>query len=331
MSQIDVHYRHYDGGYRGIWMRRCTIASAGLRSCLGNRWMRYLIALSWSGALAMVGVIFLLGQLLIEDSIVFTWLEELGPQLQNFAGALVTWLIEHPEISVRTTYNLLFYFFSTMISGLSFIAVAMVIPHLITRDLSSNAIVIYASKAVGRLDYLLGKLGTVLVVLCLTWFLPLIAAWFFGNLLAPDWGFFWHSRTALLKVFLYVGGSILFLGLVSLGVSAVSSKEKTCVGLWLFIWLFGNALVPLSMATKPWLKFFSFSYNLDQVALSVFRLNSELELAQANVPVLGRMLRGISSRTEEAWANPEIQGALIGLSIMILISAWIVWIKVKPE
>ena len=63
---------------------------------------------------------------------------------------------------------------------------------LITRDLASNAIIIYASKAVSRGDYLLGKFATAFGLLVLTWLGPVCAAWFVGNLLAPDWRFFWH-------------------------------------------------------------------------------------------------------------------------------------------
>ena len=65
----------------------------------------------------------------------------------------------------------------------------MAIPLLITRDLACNAIVIYSSKAVTRGDYLLGKFATAFGLLALTWLGPVCAAWFVGNLLAPDWTF----------------------------------------------------------------------------------------------------------------------------------------------
>jgi hypothetical protein len=80
---------------------------------------------------------------------------------------------------------------------LSIFALGMALPSLITRDLASNAIVIYSSKAVTRGDYLLGKFCTAFGVMSLTWLGPVCGAWFVGNLLAPDWKFFWHARIAL--------------------------------------------------------------------------------------------------------------------------------------
>ena len=89
---------------------------------------------------------------------------------------------------------MLFYYFGIWLMRVSIFALGMAIPLLITRDLASNAIIIYSSKAVTRGDYLLGKFATAFGLLALTWLGPVCAAWFMGNLLAPDWSFFWHSR-----------------------------------------------------------------------------------------------------------------------------------------
>src|SRR5688572_23880998 len=197
MPLHDASYKHWTGVHLGIWRRRAIIARQGLRSALANRWLRHLLVVCWGGALLHATLLFALGQLLVPDGLMSKWTSHLSPALQMFAGTLTEWLEDHPEISVRTAENILFYFVSGWLLPLSLIAIAQVIPHLITRDLSSNAITIYASKAVGRMDYLLGKFATVFILLGLTWLGPLLAAWLVGNLLAPNWHFFWHSRHAL--------------------------------------------------------------------------------------------------------------------------------------
>ena len=327
----DTTYKHWDGAHLGIWSRRAVIATNGLKSCLQVKWMRRVITLCWAAGMMQVVILFLLGQLLIADSIVVQWVGNLSPQLQAIGRALVGWLEQHPEISVRTTYNLLFFFFSSNLLTLTLIAIALAMPHLITSDLSSNAIIVYSSKAVGRFDYLLGKFGTLFCLMTLTWLGPVCVAWLFGNFLSTNWHFFWHSRAALGHTLLYVLGSMTILSVLALGVSAISTRAKATVSLWVALWLLGNAFVPIAIKTKPWLKFFSLSFNLQQISLAVFKLKDDFQLATDNIPFFGEMLKGIRRQANSVMQTPEMGGAIWGLSIMLAVSVIIILRKVKPE
>jgi hypothetical protein len=293
--------------------------------------MRYVITLCWGACFVQVGILFLIGQLLVTNSLMSRMLTNLDRPLQAFGQGLMVWLEGHPEISVRATQNLLFYFFSTQLLTFSLVAIALALPHLITRDLSSNAIIIYSHKAIGRFDYLLGKFAALFGLLCLTWLGPVCTAWFLGNLLAPHWHFFWHSRLALGNTLVYVLSSMTILSLLGLGVSAISEREKAAVGLWFGLWLIGNALVPLARQTKPWLKFCSFGFDLRQISVAVFRLKNDLDLVKENIPVFGQLLRGVRRQTLMALQSPELAGAMIGLSVMLLVAALILAWRVRPE
>src|SRR3984957_15224413 len=157
MPLHDVNYQHWTGTHRGIWARRWVIARNGLAASLNNKVIRNVVVLCWMLALTMSGLLFLVGQLLVADSIVVQWVGKLNPQLQSFAQMLTQWLQDHPEISVATTQNALFYFFSTYLMPVGIFVLGLAMPSLITRDLASNAILVYSSKAVTRGDYLLGK------------------------------------------------------------------------------------------------------------------------------------------------------------------------------
>jgi len=327
----DTSYQHWEGAHLGIWRRRAVIAANGLRSCLQVKWMRYLITLCWAGCLVQVTLLFCLGQLLIADSVVVQWLGNLNPQLQAIARALVGWLEQHPEISVRTTYNLLFYFFSANLLTFTLIAIALAMPHLITRDLSSNAIIVYSSKAIGRFDYLLGKVMTLYGLMTLTWLGPVCVAWFLGNLLSTNWHFFWHSRVALGHALVYALCSMTILSVLALGISAISVRAKATVSIWIAFWVLGNALVPIGLHTKPWLKFFSFSFDLEQISLAIFRLKNDFDLATTNIPFFGDMLRGLRRQANSVLQTPEPGAAIWGLAVMLALAALIVWRKVKPE
>src|SRR6266566_1783351 len=324
MPLHDISYQHWKGVHVGLWGRRWVIASNGLIACLQNRWMRHLVLLCWVAALGMAAIMFLVGQLLVADSIVVQWVANFSPELQSFARMLTTWLEHHPEISVRTTQNVLFYYFCIYLMRVSIFVLGMAIPWLITRDLASNAIIIYSSKAVSRGDYLLGKFSTAFGLIAFTWLGPVCAAWFMGNLLAPDWRFFWHARAALGHVFLYGLSSMCILSLLALGVSATSAKEKSTPALWFMWWIIGGVVTPIATHTQPWLRHLSFNYNLDQLALSLFRLGDDLKTAQDNIPVLGNMLKSIRAETMTALNAPAIWGAISALVIMLGVAAFVI-------
>lgn len=331
MALHDVRYRHWDGQHNGVWRRRWVIASSGLMACLQNRWARYLVGFCWLTALVYVGVLFCIGQLLVADSVVVEWAANLNPQLQAFVKALTTWLEQHPEISVRVTQGLLFYHYTTFLLPAALVAVALAIPHLITRDLASHAMVVYASKAINRFDYLLGKAGVILGLLTLTWLGPVVASWLLGNLLAPNWNFFWHSRVPLGHALLFLLVGMAFLAMLGLGVSALSSREKATVGLYVALWLVGRSLEPLGEVSRPWLKQLGFQYDLQQFARVVFQPEKDLKTAQDNVPMVGQMLRGFGRRPGSPRPPLVPETTWPALAVFALLSAGVVLARTKPE
>jgi hypothetical protein len=331
MPLHDVHYQHWTGTHRGIWARRWVIAQNGLAACVQNKAIRNLVVLCWMLALTMAAVLFLVGQLLVTDSVVTQSVEKFNPQLQTFVRMLTQWLEDHPEISVGTTQNVLFYFFSTYLMPVGIFVLGLAMPSLITRDLASNAILIYSSKAVTRGDYLLGKFCTAFGLLTVTWLGPVCAAWFLGNFLAPDWRFFWHARAALEHVLIFGVAGTIILSALALGVSAMSSREKATPAAWFMWWILGGVIQPIALHTKPWLRHLSFSYDLRQIGLSTFRLGDDLKTAQDNVPILGQMLGGIKAETRDALNHPTLAGALAALALMLVAGALIIRQRVKPE
>ena len=331
MPLHDIRYQHWEGDHIGIWKRRWVIAGNGIRSCLQVRGAWQMVGLCWMAALLMSAALFLIGQLLVADSIVVQWAGNLNPQLQNIVRMLTTWLAEHPEISVRTTQNLLFHYFCILLLPISIFILGAAMPLLITRDLASNAIIIYSSKALNRGDYLFGKFAMAFGLLTLTWLGPVCAAWLTGNLLAPDWRFFWHARAALGHALVFGLTSMTALSLLALGVSATSSKEKSTPAFWMIWWVVGWVITPIATHTQPWLRHLSFNYNLNQVALAVFRPGQDLKTAQDNIPMLGELLKNIRPETMNSLNSPSAWGGLLALGFMVAGAAWIIRRRVKPE
>jgi hypothetical protein len=330
MPLLDIHYQHWDGVHRGIWARRWVIAHNGLTACLRNKFMRNLVVMTWMFSLSATSALFLIGQLLVPDSLIVKWVSTLNQDLQGVANFLTTWLAQHPEISVRTTQDVIFYFFGIFLMPFSIFALGMAIPFLVTRDLASNAIIIYSSKAVTRGDYLLGKFCAAFGLLAITWLAPVCAAWFLGNLLAPDWKFFWHARVPLCNALIYGLSSMTALSILALGISSVSNKDKSTVSLWFAWWVLGWPLAEIASHTKPWLAHLSFSYDIRQIAIAVFGLGNDLKIAQDNIPILGSLLRNVRPDTMTALTTPALGGSIFALAVMIALSAFIINKRVKP-
>jgi hypothetical protein len=331
MPVHDTSYQHWEGTHLGLWRRRLVIAANGITRCLQIKGMRHLVVVCWMAALVMTALLFLVGQLLVPDGVVVEWLGNLNPQLQMFARLLTSWLEQHPELSVYAIQNVLFFYFCTWLLPVSIFALGLVMPMLITRDLASNAIIIYSSKAVSRGDYLLGKFLTAFGLLSMTWLGPVCAAWFLGNLLGPDWRFFWHSRAVIGHVLLYGLTSLGVLGFLALGVSAISRKEKSTPAFWFIWWIVGGVIAPIARQTQPWLQHVSFSFNLEQIARACFRVGDDLRMAQTNIPVLGDMLHNIPPRAMAALDSPNIYGALVALVLMLGLAGLVIRQRVKPE
>jgi len=331
MPLHDAHYQHWDGVHTGIWTRRWVIAHNGLVACLRNKALRSLMMSCWFGGLMMAGALFCIGQLLVPESSVALWVPKMNPNVQAFVRMLTSWLQDHPEISVGTTQNVLFYYYCVYSLPLSIFALGMALPTLVTRDLASNAIVIYSSKAVTRGDYLLGKFCTAFGVMAMTWLGPVFFGWFMGNLLAPDWKFFWHARIALVHALVFGLCSMVILCSLALGVSAISRREKSTPAIWFIWWALGLAIQPIALHTKPWLRHVGFGYDLRQIGLAVFNLGRDLKTAQDGIPIFGQFLQGISAETRSAINDPTIFGALGGLAIMLIVMALIIRKRVVPE
>ncbi len=332
----EASYQHWIGARTSIWRRRATIASNGLKGCLKSRWLRRVLVGCWGAALVQASVLFFIGQLLVPDSFVAQSQEHFSSPMQGILQGLVSWLKDHPEVSVRVTQDFLFYQLSGFLLLFTMLAIGLAIPHLITRDLSSKAIVIYSSKAISRWDYILGKLGTMLGLLSLTWLGPVCFAWLLGNLLAPHWNFFWHSRLALIHALGFAMCGAVVLSAMALGVSAISGREKVTVTAWLGLWLLGRVFTSVSreVLDSPalrWLQHLSTTFNLGEINSAIFRLRDDLKLAEDNIPMFGNLLRGVTRQTMATVENPEFWGGFVGLAVMASLAAIVVAWRVKPE
>jgi len=319
MNVLSQGYQHWTGQSTGIWQRRWTITRYGLQLCWQSRLLKGLFAIAWVAALGLIGFYFFIGQLLTPDSsLVQLITENLGQRARSVINGLSAWILLYPEVSVDGLYRLVFSLASHLYSLLAFFAVALFVPKLISHDLSSNAILIYNSKALTRFDYLLGKFGiafTLLTLLCLA---PLVTVWFIGNLLSPDWAFFYHGFPALLRMVTVSAAGVITYSLLAMAVSSLAKRTSSATAFWILFWIISAMIANLSGKFVPWGRYLSPANCLDQLSRHLYNLGGVLENAKAMLPFFNSLFERLPRR------NPlTAMGPADGLWLPVLFLAGI--------
>lgn len=125
--------------------------------------------------------------------------------------------------------------------------IALVAAPLVSTDLRSNALYIYLSKPLRRIDYIIGKMVAVAMWGLAVTVLPALIMWFLA--LAAQTEF--SQLTAKYEIlFELLAVQLLFLILVSMLILAISSFTKnwpaamlSFLGTWLGLWIVANILV----------------------------------------------------------------------------------------
>ncbi len=103
--------------------------------------------------------------------------------------------------------------------------IGTIAPALITRDIRSKAFLLYFSRPIGKLDYLLGKFFIPATFIMLVTTLPAMALYLFGILMSPDLSVFWSTWDVPLRIL--VGSVFLILPTVSLALMFSSLTQET--------------------------------------------------------------------------------------------------------
>lgn len=210
MPVYDQSYRHI-GESRGVGRARwAAIAGSGFR--LFFRKKRFLIL----GVFALAP--FLLGMLVLV-------LPQQVPQVADNAGPIGA-LIFHlsgssAHMLLTNPYSVVMRFLFTMLAG----------GGLIANDVRANALEIYFSRPITRVDYLLGKLFVLLAILLGLSLAPMLVLWIFDVSLSVEDGYLVGQTSLLLRL---VGASLLLCVPFAMVMLAVSALARTARGAMVF-------------------------------------------------------------------------------------------------
>ncbi len=178
MPIFDQGYQHWQGELAGHGARWLAVARHGVRTQLQNRFVRLLMFVAWLPALALVAFLTLWGLLEQQAESVITILQRLLPPE----------IMAQPRDYRAAVWTIAYTYFFKIELFCSLVLVMVVGPNLISRDLRFNALPLYLSRPVRRIDYFFGKLGVIGFFLAATLVVPAIGAYLLGLAFSLDLG-----------------------------------------------------------------------------------------------------------------------------------------------
>jgi len=180
MPIFDQGYQHWKGTVSGHAWRWLAITRQGLRGQLKGSisLIRILLLMALMPALVLVVVIALWG--LFEQGSQ-TIIDLLKPILPPGVAA-------DPHTYRHAVWTISYSFFFKFEIFFIMLIVVIAGPNLISRDIRFNALPLYFSRPLTRLDYFLGKLGVIAALVAAVAVAPAVAAYLLGVCFSLDLG-----------------------------------------------------------------------------------------------------------------------------------------------
>lgn len=229
MPIFDQGYQHWSGELTGHGWRWLAIARHGVRIGMKNRLLRIMLLIAWLPAVVLAFFLCVWG--LIEQK------SELVQPLVPFIGGIVgDDIVAEAKAHRVEVWTLAYDYFLMVELRLSMIVILLVGPGLISRDLRFNALSLYFSRPLRRIDYFLGKLGVVVYFLSLVLVVPSVIAYMLGLLFSLDWTIVRDTFSLLLASVGYGAVMSVSAGLLILALSSLSRNSRYVGLFWLGVW-----------------------------------------------------------------------------------------------
>lgn len=214
MPLHDVGYRAWTGRRLGSAATVAVIAWTGIKLAWTSRWLRRLVFFAWSPALVFATSFFAFEQAIDEGRLANMREAARAGRNLDGVGMLGTVLADtlsgqrpaavagraarsgrsgkaDPQAEIAVTRRivwsrLLLAFMRVPQAVLLAVVIGLVAPTLVSRDLRAKAWLVYFTRPVGRLEYLLGKAAILAALVAAITVLPALILWFMGVLVSPS-------------------------------------------------------------------------------------------------------------------------------------------------
>ncbi len=263
MPIFDQGYQHWNGRLAGHSWRWLAITREGVRAQFRKKGTKWTVLTAFTPSLMLAGALVLWG-LLEQGS---TLLEP----FQFILQALPEKLREGPKGYRSAFWTMAFDLFFRMQTFFAMILVAVVGPDLISQDLRFNAMPLYLSRPLRRVDYFLGKLGVIAAFLGAVMIVPVILAYLLGLGFGFELSALRDTLPILLGSLAYGVIVVVSAGLLMLAISSLTKNARFVAAFWVGLWLVSDMASGVLTQTvqQNWCPAVSYTRNLHRVRESL--------------------------------------------------------------
>ena len=232
MPIFDQGYQHWKGTLSGRAWRWIAIARQGLRGQLKGWIVRILLLMAWLPALALVVTLALWGMSEQGSERVLAFVRPLLPP----------GIAADPHTYRQAVWTIAYSTFFKFETFFIMLLVMVVGPNLISRDLRFNALPLYFSRPLTRIDYFLGKLGVIVALVAALAVAPAVVAYALGVCFSLELSVIRDTWRLLPASFLYGLVIVASAGTLMLALSSLS-RRSLYVGLaWVGLWIISSTV-----------------------------------------------------------------------------------------
>jgi len=229
MPIFDQGYQHWSGSLSGHALRWLTIARHGVRVGMKNPFLRIVVIAAWLPAIGLAFMLSLWGLLEQQSPLV-------NSLLSFLRGFFRPQMIADPHHYRVAVWTLCYQTFLDFELYFSMVVILLVGPGLISQDLRFNALPLYFSRPLRRIDYFAGKLGVVGWFLGMVVILPSLIAYGLGLLFSLDITILRDTFPLLLACLAYGAVIVLSAGTLILALSSLSRNSRYVALFWIALW-----------------------------------------------------------------------------------------------
>jgi hypothetical protein len=232
MPIFDQGYQHWKGQLSGHAWRWLAIVRNGVRVQQKNLLLRLLLLMAWVPAMALIGVVAVWGLI-----------EQQSESVLGLARAVLPAdIVLDPHAYRAAVWTVAYSFFFKTEMVFIMLLVVLAGPGLISRDLRFNALPLYFSRSLTRLDYLLGKLGVIGALVAAVAVVPAVVAYLVGVCFSLDLGVVRDTYPLLLGSVAYGLVISLSVGTLILALSSFSRRSLYVGIAWAGLWLISGTV-----------------------------------------------------------------------------------------
>ena len=238
MPVHDLGYRPWQGDRTTQWVRPWVVARSGISLVWRRRWLRTMLMLAWLPIVVPALALFAFEYSSVE------------PDFQRAIVGLMRGPLRQPELArqlvddpdqarhqVWSTLILVFFRYPQLFAMVGLIG--LVAPMLVSYDFRTKAYLMYFSRPLSPLQYMLGKSAVIWFLLAMIVTVPALLLYLVGVLLSSDFSVIAQTWDIPLRI---LGASAVLMiptTALAMGYSSLTSESRYATFAWFATWAMG--------------------------------------------------------------------------------------------